>query len=151
MLSVSGIQRLSNDNGSFNGNYEMLLPQKPLKGDTLLLDVYFDNSIVEIFVNEKWASSVRVFCSTYNADGLSIFTEGDVRFTSIDAWGLGEITTYHPWTTPQRDPDKETDPMGWLTLIQHEQGTKILQDGQVLIQTTDHLYDMRGQITNKLK
>ena len=151
VLSVSGIQRLSNDNGSFNGNYEMLLPQKPLKGDTLLLDVYFDNSIVEIFVNEKWASSVRVFCSTYNADGLSIFTEGDVRFASIDAWGLGEITTYHPWTTPQRDPDKETDHLGWLPLIQHEQGKKIWQDGQVLIQTTEHVYDMRGQITNKLK
>lgn len=149
ILTVGGISRLSNDNGSFNGTYEMILPEKCLEGDTLLLDVYFDNSILEVFVNEKWASSVRVFCQTYNADGLEIFTTGEVKFVTIDAWGLGEITSYHPWTTPQRDPDKETDSLGWIPLNHTEMVKKILKNGQVLIQTTENIFDMRGQVQNK--
>lgn len=144
-LSLSmGISRISNDNGSFNGNYEMLLPEKPAVGDTLLLDVYFDNSILEIFVNEKWASSIRIFCQTYDADGLEIYTGGDVRFAAIDAWGLGEITNYHPWTTPTRDPSKEDTA---IPAIQHDTRThKILsEDGQVLIHTQQHTYNVAGQ------
>ncbi|MGN0236077.1 MAG: LamG-like jellyroll fold domain-containing protein [Paludibacteraceae bacterium] len=143
-LVMGGINRMSNDNGSFNGTYEMILPVKPVEGDTLLLDVYFDNSICEVFVNEKWASSIRVFCQTYNADGLEIFTTGDVNFVTIDAWGLGEITTYHPWTTPQRNPDKEKDPMGWINTHQNETMRKTVLGGQVFVQTPEHIYDMRG-------
>lgn len=146
-LTMSSLSRLSNDGGSFNGTYTMTLPEKPVAGDTLQLDIFFDNSIVEVFVNDKWASSIRVFCQTYDADGLDLNAiGGDVRFASIDAWGLGEITHYHPWMTPQRDPEKEKDDTAFPNAPFTLQNSKILHNGQVLIRTPYLTYTAQGQI-----
>lgn len=146
-LTMSSLNRLANDGGNFNGTYTTLLPVKPVAGDTLQLDIFFDNSIVEVFVNDKWASSIRVFCQTYDADGLDLNAiGGDVRFASIDAWGLGEITHYHPWMTPQRDPEKEKEPETALpqSSLLTPQSTKILHDGQVVILRNGARYSMLG-------
>lgn len=151
MQVTFNIDRISNDGNSFNGTYETLLPVVPAVGDTLLLDVYFDNSILEIFVNERWASSIRIFCQTYNADGVSLTTTGDVRFASIDAWSLGENTHYHPWTTPQRDPSREPqEPEGLRSAEETPQARKMLTpDGQLIIISNGKIYNALGQITDK--
>lgn len=148
LLVTLAIDRINNDGNNFNGNYEMQLPVVPAVGDTLLLDVYFDNSILEIFVNERWASSIRVFCQTYNADGLSLTTTGDVRFASIDAWSLGSNTHYHPWTTPQRDPSREPqEPEGLRNAEETPQARKMLTpDGQLIIISNGKIYNALGQI-----
>lgn len=149
LLVTLNVDRINNDGNNFNGRYEMQLPEVPAVGDTLLLDVYFDNSILEVFVGERWASSIRVFCHTYDADGLSLTTTGDVRFASLDAWSLGENTHYHPWTTPQRDPHREDDPEGLTQVEDTRSARKMLtEDGQLIIISNHKIYNALGQLIN---
>lgn len=138
-----GINRITNDANVFNGNYETQLPVLPAMGDTLLMDVYFDNSILEIFVGERWASSIRIFCQSYDADGLRLTALGDVRFAQIDAWSLGEVTHYHPWTTPQRDPAREQEE-GLFNVNVNDNVDKVLRDGQLIIIRNDKQYNALG-------
>lgn len=69
------------------------------------IHLYIDRSIIDIFVNDKYASSIRVFPSGDNADGLEAFsTGGATQVKSLRAWtidsegqsGIGDITTDLP-------------------------------------------------------
>lgn len=81
--------RLKNDQGSFNGLYESTLPERPAEGSTLDLHVYVDHSILDIFVNRKWACSVRLFPTGDAATGVEAFSDGGATsFDRLDAWTL---------------------------------------------------------------
>ena len=129
------------------GNYSAVLPFTPAVGDTLTLDIYFDNSILEIFINERYAQSIRLFCSDYNANDLEIYTLGNVQFAEISAWGLEEMTQYSRWKSPQKpkdyDPDKGCDLSSDAST--HTSGTtKFFEDGQVMIAADKHIYTVNG-------
>ena len=55
-LDLTGLSRTNNDNGVFNGIYTTTLTEPISK-----LHVFLDGSIADIFVNDKWAYSVRMF------------------------------------------------------------------------------------------
>ena len=60
-LDMTALARTVNDSRVYNGVYSAALPQRVAEGEKLKLHVYLDGSIVDIFVNDTWAYSVRLF------------------------------------------------------------------------------------------
>lgn len=88
-FDVTGINRINNDRGVFDGVYSATLPVKPEPGSTLKLNVFLDGSIVDIFVNDTYATSVRVFPNAADANGVEAFANGgNVTVKRLDAWNL---------------------------------------------------------------
>lgn len=90
-LDVSNLQRVANDNGSYNGVYTTNVPE------TLrTLHVFLDGSILDIFVNDRWAYSVRVFPTDAAATATEVFSTGSTA-VKVQAWTLdaGKPTAIH--------------------------------------------------------
>lgn len=83
-----GVERLINDSGVFDGYYHSTLPKQLAKGETIKLNVFFDHSIIDIFVNDTWASSVRVFANGKTTEKVTAFADVPSQIRSINAWNL---------------------------------------------------------------
>lgn len=95
VVDMTTIGRRANDIGVFDGVYTSVIPSGLEKGNTCKLDVFFDHSILDIFINDQYATSIRVFPYDYTANGCEFFVEGekaDVR--GVYAYGIGEMTHY---------------------------------------------------------
>ena len=82
-LDYTTLARVSNDNGSWSAK----LPKKVITGETLKLDVFFDGSIADIFVNDTWAFSVRIFPTDADAVEAEVFSESSAS-VKVSAWTL---------------------------------------------------------------
>ena len=87
-VDLSRLSRISNDERVYNGVYSCTLPTPLPQGSELKLNVFVDGSILEIFVNDRWATSIRVFPTVNDADGVEAFSEGVVRVNELKAWTL---------------------------------------------------------------
>lgn len=87
-LDMRSVDRIANDANVFNGLYETMLPQRPQKGSVMKIHVFTDNSIIDIFINDKWASSVRIFPKDVNANEVEIFSYGGSTQAKVAAWSL---------------------------------------------------------------
>lgn len=88
-VDLTGLQRYINDNGSYNGVYTCTLPETIKQGEELTLNLFIDGSVLDIFVNDKWATSIRVFATAADADGLQAYSEGGSTFCrELSAWVL---------------------------------------------------------------
>jgi len=87
-LDLTKVQRVENDGGSFDGVYQTALPVKPAVGETLKMHVFFDHSIFDIFIADRWAASVRVFPTDETADGVQVYADGTVTVKSLSAYVL---------------------------------------------------------------
>ena len=59
--------------------------------------MFFDHSILDIFVNDRYATSIRVFPYDISANGCEFYVDGgEAKILSMLAYGLGEITHYSP-------------------------------------------------------
>ena len=88
IADFSGVQRISNDNGIYDGVYRCPLPMKPSDGETLKINVFIDHSILDIFVNDRWATSIRVFPTAADADGIEAYADSTVKVNELKAWTL---------------------------------------------------------------
>lgn len=84
----SNLTRLTNDNGVYDGIYRCVLPEKPAVGEKLKLNIFIDHSILDIFINDKWATSIRVFPTDENADGIEVFSATSTKALDLKAWKL---------------------------------------------------------------
>lgn len=99
VVDMTTIGRKANDIGVFDGVYTSRIPSGLPKGSVCKLDVFFDHSILDIFINDRYASSIRVYPYDYSANGCEAFVEGkNIQIQSLLAYGLGEITHYNPTT-----------------------------------------------------
>lgn len=98
VVDFSTLPRLDNDSGDFDGIYSCTLPEKPAVGSELTLQVFIDHSILDIFVNNRWATSIRVFPTSTEPMALEAFSQGRTQVTSLDVWILngGEEGTSIP-------------------------------------------------------
>lgn len=80
--------RLSNDGWIYNGLYESSLPETLSAGETMKMHIFIDHSIMDIFINDKWAFSIRIFPTDKNAIAIEAFSEGLTEVKSIEAWSL---------------------------------------------------------------
>jgi len=87
-VDLTSLSRISNDGGSFNGRYESTLPTAVEVGQEVKLHVFLDGSILDIFVNDTYAASIRVFANDADASGVELFAEGATSVVKAEAWNL---------------------------------------------------------------
>ena len=63
-------------------------PFKLKEGERLKLHVFVDNSVIEVFVNDKQALATRAFPMSLESDGIDVFASGGVTHANIDFWEL---------------------------------------------------------------
>lgn len=88
IADFSNLARLSNDNGVYNGIYRCPLPVRPDANSDIKLNIFIDHSILDIFVNDKYATSIRVFPTDADADTIEAYSTAPVKITSLQAWNL---------------------------------------------------------------
>ena len=81
-LDITSLSRQTNDNGIYNGIYSITVPENMTK-----LHVYLDGSIMDIFVNDKWAYSVRLFPTDASQVDVEVFSTVSTS-VKISAWTL---------------------------------------------------------------
>ncbi len=89
VVDARGLDRRINDSGVFDGLYRSTLPTTLAKGSVLKLNVFFDHSILDIFINDTWASSVRVFANEKTIENTTVFSDFAAEVKSVGAWKLG--------------------------------------------------------------
>ena len=87
-FDFTALPRLINDEGVYDGIYTCTLPEKPAAGSTLKINLFIDHSILDLFVNDRWATSIRVFPTAGQAEGLEAFADGRAKVVSLKAWRL---------------------------------------------------------------
>ena len=88
-VDFSELNRWVNDGGVYNGVYKCALPSYLSAGSELKLNLFIDGSIVDIFVNDRWATSIRVFPTDEDADHVEVFSDGGSTFVNeVMAWNL---------------------------------------------------------------
>lgn len=87
-LDCSSLERWVQDGGSFSGVYRSTLPKRIAEGETLKIHAIVDHSIVDVFINDTWAFSVRVFATNANATGVEAFALGEAGVKSLQAYNI---------------------------------------------------------------
>lgn len=88
-VDARAVNRYSNDGWLYNGLYASSLPETIPAGQTLKIHLFIDHSIMDIFINNKWAFSIRIFPTDMNSNGIEVFSEGATTFVnSVKAWKL---------------------------------------------------------------
>ena len=86
-LDLTALDRTANDNGVYNGVYAVALPKKVAAGQVLKLHVFLDGSIADIFVNDTWAFSVRLFPTNAEQTEAEVFATNNTT-AKVSAWLL---------------------------------------------------------------
>jgi beta-fructofuranosidase len=91
-LDYTTLDRVSTDNGVWSA----ALPQKVAVGEKLKLHLFIDGSIADIFVNDTWAFSTRIFPTDSEATAAEAFgdSDADIKGWVLDAsktTGIGAI------------------------------------------------------------
>ena len=94
-LDMTTLSRTANDNGSYRGVYSAALPRKVGVGETLKLHVFLDGSIADIFVNDMWAYSVRLFPTDAAQVEAEAFATAPTT-VRVCAWTLDPTLTATP-------------------------------------------------------
>lgn len=89
VIDFSKVYRVINDNGVYNGKYSCFLPEFIKKGEDFKINVFIDHSILDIFINDRWATSLRVFPTAADATGIEAFADSPTDVKSLQAWVLG--------------------------------------------------------------
>ena len=88
-VDAQNVYRLYNDLNYYNGLYESVLPLKPSLGDTIRIHIFIDHSIMDVFISNRYAFSIRVFPTDPIANDIEAFsTGGTTHATTLQAWNL---------------------------------------------------------------
>lgn len=87
-VDLTGLERHHNDDGPYGGVYTCSLPKLLKAGEEVTLNVFVDGSILDIFVNNTWATSIRVFPTAADADGMEAFATAPTAVKTLNAWTL---------------------------------------------------------------
>lgn len=89
-VSLLHMPRIVNDGYPYNGVYQASLPEEIAPGKEVTVDLFIDHSIIDLFVNDRYAASVRIFPHDGNGTSIEAFADATTRVKSIDAWVLKE-------------------------------------------------------------
>lgn len=116
VADFTGINRWVNDGGVYNGVYRMSLPKRPASGEPIKLHLFIDGSVIDLFVNDRYAQSIRVFPTDSDADGISLFATSPSQVNSVRAWtlransaGIGGILDDNEGEISESDPNAPVD------------------------------------------
>lgn len=135
VVDMTYVSRVSNDGHLFDGKYVSSLPEILRPGEKMTLHVFLDRSILDIFINDRWASSVRIFPTNEIATGASFFTRGETQVERVEAYIMGDGYAPAP-EIPNEGIDTE--------LSDGALAHKFIQDGQVYIRRNGKKYSILG-------
>ena len=135
VVDMTSVTRKYNDNHLFRGKYVSTLPQVIAPGEKMKLHVFLDRSILDIFINDRWASSVRIFPTNEAATGTSFYTHGETQVERLEAYIMGD--GYFP--APQM-----TDVENVTSEDVADTSIKYLQNGQIYISKNGRKYNLLG-------
>ena len=129
-IDCSAIGRKVNDQGVFNGVYSSALPANIGVGQTMKIHLFFDHSVLDVFINDRWATSVRIFPTSTSATGVCLFADGPTELQSVSAWTMKPA---------------EDDPQGIeITNDQSPMTIKSFREGQLVIEKNGKTYNALG-------
>jgi len=128
-VDLGTLNRVINDNNIFaNGLYTGSFYNERMRpGSTVKLHVYLDGSILDVFVNDHYAFSMRAYPTDTNAVGVEAFSTGSTTFTTLKAWELnpkGQTTGIEGITAP-----KTAKPSNAIYNLQGQQLSTVPQQG----------------------
>lgn len=89
-VDLSNLDRINNDNGVYaDGTYTgSFYNERVRPGSTVKLHVFLDGSILDVFVNDHYAFSTRVYPT--DSDGIQVeaFSTANTTFTMLQGWKL---------------------------------------------------------------
>ena len=131
-IDCSSVARKDNDGGIFNGVYTSALPANIGIGQTMKIHLFFDHSVLDVFINDRWATSVRIFPTSTSATGVCLFAEGATELQSVSAWTM----------KANEDPTQAI----FSPSLQGRPGeaSKIIRNGQLLIEQNGRTYTILG-------
>lgn len=132
-IDCSAIGRKNNDGGIFGGVYSSVLPTVVQEGETMKIHLFFDHSVLDVFINDRWATSVRIFPTAASATGVSLFAKGDTQLQSARAWTMKKV-------------EGDTQDIETITDHQSPITNKVLINGQLYIRKGDKIYNALGMI-----
>lgn len=105
-VDLGTLNRVINDNNIFaNGLYTGSFYNERMRpGSTVKLHVFLDGSVLDVFVNDHYAFSMRAYPTDTNAVGVEAFSTGSTTFTTLKAWELnpkGQTTGIEGITAPK--------------------------------------------------
>lgn len=104
-VDFTGLRRTVNDGGAYDGIYTCTLPETVKAGEEYKINLFIDHSILDIFVNDKWATSIRVFPVSAGDDEIEAFADASTHVKSLEAWKLTKSNSGSGITLPTVDPD----------------------------------------------
>lgn len=131
-IDCSSIARKANDEGVFNGVYSSGLPASVGEGQTMKIHLFFDHSVLDVFINDRWATSVRVFPTSSSATGVSVFADGEAELQSVSAW-----------TMKNDDAPQGITP---FPTFSPETARKEFHNGMLYIHRNNKVYTINGQM-----
>lgn len=87
-VDATQVRREVNDGSSFQGIYRHTLAQRPAPGSDITLHAFFDGSILDLFVNDREAASIRIFATDAEAEGIALWADAPVMVRNAQAWTL---------------------------------------------------------------
>ena len=131
-VDCSAIGRKSNDEGVFNGVYSSGLPVAIAQGQTMKIHLFFDHSVLDVFINDRWATSVRVFPTSSSATGVSLFADGATTLQSAAAWTMKSAEEENPFQAIENVPSGNVP------------CTKELRNGEIVLRLNGETYSILG-------
>lgn len=66
--------------------------------------IYLDGSVIEVFINNKWAFATRIFPESYNSNTMDLFAEGgSFTATDVKVWNRGNLDVVTGIFSPRDD------------------------------------------------
>lgn len=62
------------------------------RGEPLQLRVFLDGSVIEIFANERFCLTTRVYPTSPKSTGIGLYTNGKSKLVSMEAWEMRPIS-----------------------------------------------------------
>lgn len=89
-VDLGNLARIDNDGNTYsNGTYTGSFYNERIRpGSTVKLHVYLDGSILDVFVNDHYAFSTRVYPTDADGIGVEAFSSSTTTFSSLKAWKL---------------------------------------------------------------
>ena len=78
----------------FHGHYESEEALNINPGEKVKLHLFVDHSIIDVFVNDKYAFCIRMFIGDNNANDVEVFANGSTLVNSLQAWNIDKTGEY---------------------------------------------------------
>jgi beta-fructofuranosidase len=102
VVDATNIPRIVNDSRRFDGFYTTALPKTFSTGEVIKIHAFIDHSILDIFINDTWAFSVRIFPTDANANEIEV-SAVNTEVQRVSAWNLQNNTSTAMVENPIRE------------------------------------------------